>query len=457
MIYDPILSILAIVLIPVLIWWYHQTATGSIKSIGYFIILFFAQGSLELTGLNQTLVRYMFELPIVSTFLILVTKRGIRKIPGFYYVICFIVSSVISMISTTALMWLFFLLYYLEVVFIFYYFYHLPIDRPASDLITKLFIVLCISQFAASIIKYFMVGFCEPYIGSMSSHSGGVTTLFSLAGFSAAVSFYVANHSKLSVYMMIGFIVFGLIGEKRALVFLIPIFYFVCISVYSFVTRKFSNLTRKIMIGIVVMPLLFYALCRLHPSFNPERKIWGSFDIEYVLDYAEKYSTGDMFRLSADNVGRSKAIGKFHDHLLNDTPFHIFFGYGSGLLIQSSFNEKIKGGKESSIVSYSLSHWGIGYSMGIGYLQMLAQVGLVGTTAYFMFFFCLVFTLVKLIKKKYAVLTPLDIGYGVASLNIIVSAIALSFFYNATSMMLNPVTLMMMWFVAYSIRRLETV
>ena len=49
----------------------------------------------------------------------------------------------------------------------------------------------------------------------------------------------------------------------------------------------------KPMIVCLLVPLLLYCGVRLTPTLNPEHKIWGSFDWEYAMGYAETYQFGE--------------------------------------------------------------------------------------------------------------------------------------------------------------------
>ena len=46
-------------------------------------------------------------------------------------------------------------------------------------------------------------------------------------------------------------------------------------------------------LGILAFPLFVYFGARLTPTFNPEHKVWGSFDWEYMWDYANTYQFGE--------------------------------------------------------------------------------------------------------------------------------------------------------------------
>ncbi len=238
--YDSFLSVLAIVLIPVLLWWRRQSVGIRTKYLGYFLILFFAQGSLELLRLNQTFVRFLFELPLIAYFFYDIFKNGIRRTPGGGCVLFFMLFSIPSVIFTSAIMYVLFLQEFLLVWIMFYCFYHASWTDEDCDSFNRLFIGLCVSQFFAAILKYLIIGICEPYIGTMASHSGGLTTLFSLAGFTTCSIMYFCTKEKKLLWGCVGFVLFGMIGAKRALAFMIPASLLVSFLVYSAFSKQFG-------------------------------------------------------------------------------------------------------------------------------------------------------------------------------------------------------------------------
>ena len=149
--YDSFLAILSVVLIPVAVWWRRQTLNSRNKFLGYFLILFFAQGSLELLRLNQTLVRYIFEMPLIIYFFYNILKYGYKRTPGDVCVGLFLFFSIPSTIFTSGMMYLLFMQQYLLIWVIFYCFYHATWSSKDCDKFNQLFIWLAVSQIFAAI------------------------------------------------------------------------------------------------------------------------------------------------------------------------------------------------------------------------------------------------------------------------------------------------------------------
>ena len=82
-----------------------------------------------------------------------------------------------------------------------------------------------------------------------------------------------------------GLLLVGIATGKRAVILLFPLLFMV-LSVYV-CKKKYSN---RIWMIVAAAPFLFYLGVRLTPTFNPENKVWGSFDLEYMMNYTENYA-----------------------------------------------------------------------------------------------------------------------------------------------------------------------
>lgn len=437
--YDSRMAICAIVVLPVLFWWLSIKTNRRVKWFGYFLILFFIRGSIELTGLvNNTLLRYMFELPIVFLYISSYKKYSYA---GRSLIFPFIMASTISAIETNWMMLVLFLLFFLEIFMLLIYFRN-KYNSDEALVLNKLLWYLACSQIFTALIKYFMVGVMEPYIGSMSSHEGGITTVFSLVMYCYSLEKYFCTKKRIYLWALSGFVLFGLVGMKRALAFFFPVFYFVVLLLHSHFTHSISKNLKKLIYGMMFMPILFVVVCILNPSFNPEEKVGGSFDLDYVLDYTERYNRGDMG--GDDDIGRAEAMGVVHAKMLDDNWRYQLFGYGAGSALASSFNS-LKVDDDSKAERY-----GAGYSLGIGYLLLLVQVGFVGVFFYFLIFICLFVNLFNKIMVYSKYMTQIEIGNCVIALLTILCILVFSFSYNYTSLVFNCASLLNMWFIAYA-------
>lgn len=146
-------------------------------------------------------------------------------------------------------------------------------------------------QIITSVVKYmlFRFHFWEGMVGTFGAiGGGGAGTSFPLV----ALAWVLVNSNMdirgwKSWLFVIGLLLIGIATGKRAVVVLFPAFF---LLFAMFVARK--RYGKGVMIALAMLPLLFYVGLRLTPSLNPEKKVWGSFDPEYALNYAQDYSMG---------------------------------------------------------------------------------------------------------------------------------------------------------------------
>lgn len=153
--------------------------------------------------------------------------------------------------------------------------------------------LILLIQVFMSAYKFFLFKghYWEGMVGTFGGIYGGGTG----TGLPLVALCWVAINSNMDIrkwkswLFVAGLLLLGIAAGKRAVIFLFPILLivlsiFVCKNRYS----------KRIWLIFAVVPLFFYLGARLTPSFNPENKVWGSFNLAYVLDYTEKYSTGHV-------------------------------------------------------------------------------------------------------------------------------------------------------------------
>lgn len=152
-----------------------------------------------------------------------------------------------------------------------------------------LFEKLIIIQVLLSIIKMAVLGgFLEGWVGSMTGiRGGGAGTSFPLLGLMWLALKNDMNFTRRDTLIALGLLLLGFATGKRAVWILFPVF-FVILSIYVY--RK--EILKKILLFIAIAPFLFYLTVRISPTFNPDNKVWGTFDAEYATDYVLEYSGG---------------------------------------------------------------------------------------------------------------------------------------------------------------------
>ncbi len=152
---------------------------------------------------------------------------------------------------------------------------------------------ILIIQACISVYKFWIFGgiFFEGMVGTFGAlKGGGIGTSFPLVALC-----WVAINSNMDIrkwkswLFVAGLLLVGIAAGKRAVILLFPML-FLLLSVFV-CKKKYSN---RVWIVIAMAPLLFYLGVRLTPTFNPENKVWGSFDLEYMMNYTKEYSTGHV-------------------------------------------------------------------------------------------------------------------------------------------------------------------
>jgi len=140
-------------------------------------------------------------------------------------------------------------------------------------------------QIAFSVVKLIIIGLRENITGSIGDSGGSIGISYAIL---PAILFWVAHNNTLRGknwwFMFLVLLIPGA-SNKRAIWFLYPPL------VYLMATHNITKQTlRKIAVTTLVFPLLVYVGFRLNPSLNPDRKLWGSFDLQYTIDYSLSYS-----------------------------------------------------------------------------------------------------------------------------------------------------------------------
>ena len=137
------------------------------------------------------------------------------------------------------------------------------------------------------------------------------------------------------------------------------------------------NITNKIFITLLIVPLVFYAGLRLSPTLNPEKEVGGSFDPEYALNYGLKYSAGidNSHHDVQSGVGRIGALNWMW-HSLAKMDKSALFGSGLEYIIYADHEDY-----------YNQSYYQGIRSQGsiTGIVNMFMTFGLIGVILYFLF------------------------------------------------------------------------
>ena len=200
-------------------------------------------------------------------------------------------------------------------------------DQSQLDEFHDLFGFILAFFIISAVVKLVVLGgFLEGWVGGLGLTGGGAGTSLPLLGlFWLSLESGMENKKPKYIFLVLGFLLIGFATGKRAVWLLYPILYFI-LAAYTY-RRNVSNL---IIVSIILVPTFIYLGVRLTPSLNPDKKVWGKFDIEYTLNYSLVYSTGyDNESMAVQEVdkGRVGAIVWLYEKIV-DADKMAFFGKG---------------------------------------------------------------------------------------------------------------------------------
>lgn len=202
--------------------------------------------------------------------------------------------------------------------------------------ITKLVFDLIYLQIVLSFIKLILIGPTESIVGSSAYTGGAVATTIPIIGF---VCIWLNKNGRLEKkdwLLTLGLIFIGFMSFKRAIWFIMPLIIF--LFMFYVPQKKIPN--RLVFLFSLLIPLIFYFGVRLNPTLNPEKKTWGSFDLNYTITYAKKYSFGEDNNKSKINYGRGSATQSVIKNLINgDISEKNFLGHGLRFMYATDYDE----------------------------------------------------------------------------------------------------------------------
>ena len=69
------------------------------------------------------------------------------------------------------------------------------------------------------------------------------------------------------------------------------------------------RLNKYMILGLLAFPIMIYFGARLTPTLHPEHQVWGSFDLQHLYDYANKYQFGEVgIEGQRENIQESQQV-----------------------------------------------------------------------------------------------------------------------------------------------------
>lgn len=128
----------------------------------------------------------------------------------------------------------------------------------------------------------------EGLVGSFTISGGGVGTSFPIIGFYILYIYRKGVFKKLDWLLIVGLFLLGWTTGKRAVWIILPI---IIMLFFSYV--RGVRLNKYMILGLLAFPIMIYFGARLTPTLNPEHQVWGSFDLQHLYDYSNKYQFGE--------------------------------------------------------------------------------------------------------------------------------------------------------------------
>lgn len=186
---------------------------------------------------------------------------------------------------------------------------------------------LVVLSIVGTILKLFIFGIDESYlVGLMTMTAGEIGLIFP----AFILVFYVDYYKEIKKirWVLLYLFLFGVINEKRSIVFVFPILFLILGKV---------NLRR----GFFFVALLYPLAISLIPSLNRDEKIFGSVDLVYPFTYAVEYLMADYgsdlqgskkeaYRDKNVQLGRVALFLKIRKEFQDMNSHTLLFGTGLG-------------------------------------------------------------------------------------------------------------------------------
>jgi len=357
-------------------------------------IIYFTKGLSEVLGIPFRYLNYLGLLSIAILFALTLMQRK-PKFPHLGWILALGTISLVSGrflngYSTSASFFFFRQLILLQ------YIYFIIIVNERSDHIIqttiKTVLFLGFLQIPAAIIKLILVGPLESYIGTMSMKEGSLTTVFTMVAFSYVFSRYLHLRDRRELILMFFFFLFAIAGEKRAVILTIPAL--MLIIYFSYAKLQHVRLGRifRGLVGVVVFSsVIAFTVIKLNPTLNEEGAKGGTVDLNFAVDYIERYvSRGSENKI--EDLSRPQALAFLSLRMLSSGPMTIILGEGAGKLSISN------SGDDLDPVHY---HYGIRYGARMGVIWVFMQIGFGGLLVFILFYFRIFITIRRVPQDHY--------------------------------------------------------
>lgn len=178
---------------------------------------------------------------------------------------------------------------YVEILLLYFIVKHTIYNGKGERLLALLYDI-GLMQIIISVFKMFAIGWqMEGLVGSFTIIGGAQGTVIPILWFINLWYYRKGKFTNKDWLYILGLFLVGFTSGKRAVMFILP----ALVAAFMIYVPKLRLKSSTIAMTILLVPLLLYLGVRLTPTLNPEHKIWGSFDWEYAMGYAETYQFGE--------------------------------------------------------------------------------------------------------------------------------------------------------------------
>jgi len=276
------------------------------------------------------------EISIILLFAIaILSKIGRGQVPRWhlfsgFLMICFVAACSMFFNQTEPVRAIF----SLRLLYRFYFLYlaliNLDLDEKTLKKFNFYLLILLVGQLPVVAYKFHLQGMAETTMGAYGRGGSLTAMLPVVVTFYLAAFYFLEKPRKLYPIIGLGFILFSIVGAKRAILFFYPIEF---LAIYYFIYCKGKQVDpfRKagvLILSIIAMTVVSATVLHFNPTLNPEQKVGGSIDPAYALSYAREYTTRETE--FGYTTGRFSTTRRIFSVLYNDGVSRLFFGFGPG-------------------------------------------------------------------------------------------------------------------------------
>ncbi len=347
---------------------------GSYQALCVLFTLVYTQGALERLGLPLIWSKFIIEFAVLLVVYPVVRKMLWRRVPGGILMSIFCILTVLSGIISNDGIYL--SLLYLRMpayaFLVLWAVWNADLTRREVWRLNRLVLALCLLQIAVSLFHIVILGErVEAHVGTITSGGGGPATAFPVFALAYATAFFFYfKRSPWVIVLGLAFSIVGYSSGKRAIFFLVPVFYAIAMAWYGWREKSFGAIRRLFAttaILAICLPIFILGLTS-SKRFAHLKGAGLSEVLTGAVAVAEEYDT--RVGASGETFGRSATSAKVLQNLTRAPFGEYLLGLGPASLMNA-------GGKRAGAtegIVYGIVGW-VKDTLSVGWPAMLVHVG----------------------------------------------------------------------------------